>query len=114
MSTTLSFTRRDFIKSSGYLVVGVAAIAGADPFTGLVEAQAAGCPVIAYKAGGALETVAAGTTGLFFEEQSVASLIDAIQRFNESAHCFRQSDLVDNARRFSKEHFTKSFQDFVG
>ena len=80
----------------------------------IVEAQAAGCPVIAYKAGGALETVAAGTTGLFFEEQSVASLIDAIQRFNESAHCFRQSDLVDNARRFSKEHFTKSFQDFVG
>jgi glycosyltransferase involved in cell wall biosynthesis len=80
----------------------------------IVEAQAAGCPVIAYKAGGALETVAAGTTGLFFEEQSVASLIDAIQRFNESAHCFRQSDLVDNARRFSKERFTKSFQDFVG
>ncbi len=80
----------------------------------IVEAQAAGCPVIAYKAGGALETVADGTTGLFFEEQSAESLIDAIQRFNESAHCFRQSDLVENARRFSKEHFTKSFQDFVG
>ncbi len=80
----------------------------------IVEAQAAGCPVIAYKAGGALETVRAGTTGLFFEEQSVASLIDAIQRFNELAHCFRQSDLVENARRFSKERFMKSFQDFVG
>ena len=80
----------------------------------IVEAQAAGCPVIAYKAGGALETVIAGTTGLFFEEQSVASLIDAIQRFNELAHCFRQSDLVENARRFSKERFMKSFQDFVG
>jgi glycosyltransferase involved in cell wall biosynthesis len=80
----------------------------------IVEAQAAGCPVIAYKAGGALETVAAGITGLFFEEQSVASLIDAIQRFNESAHCFHHSDLVENARRFSKERFTTSFQDFVG
>ena len=80
----------------------------------IVEAQAAGCPVIAYKAGGALETVTAGTTGLFFEEQSVPSLIDAIQKFNDSAHCFRQSDLVENARRFSKERFTKSFQDFVG
>jgi nicotinate dehydrogenase subunit B len=42
MSTTLTFTRRDFIKSSGYLVVGVAAIANADPFTGPVEAQGAG------------------------------------------------------------------------
>jgi glycosyltransferase involved in cell wall biosynthesis len=80
----------------------------------IVEAQAAGCPVIAYKAGGALETVSAGMTGLFFEEQSVTSLIDVIQRFNESAHCFRQRDLVENARRFSKERFIKSFQDFVG
>jgi glycosyltransferase involved in cell wall biosynthesis len=80
----------------------------------IVEAQAAGCPVIAYKAGGALETVTAGMTGLFFEEQSAVSLIDAIQRFNESAPCFRQSDLVENARRFSKERFTESFQDFVG
>jgi glycosyltransferase involved in cell wall biosynthesis len=80
----------------------------------IVEAQAAGCPVIAYKAGGALETVTAGMTGLFFEEQSAVSLIDAVQRFNESAPCFRQSDLVENARRFSKERFTKSFQDFVG
>ncbi len=36
-------TRRDFIKSSGYLVVGITAIANADPFTGLVvEAQGAG------------------------------------------------------------------------
>jgi CO/xanthine dehydrogenase Mo-binding subunit len=42
MSTTLRPTRRDFIKSSGYLVVGVAAVANAGPFTGLVEAQAAG------------------------------------------------------------------------
>jgi len=41
MTTTPGFTRRDFIKSSGYLVVGVAAAAHAD-FSGLVEAQAAG------------------------------------------------------------------------
>ena len=41
MSTTQSFTRRDFIKSSGYLVVGVTAAVHAD-FAGLVEAQTAG------------------------------------------------------------------------
>jgi len=35
-------TRRDFIKTSGYLVVGVTAMANADPFVSLVEGQAAG------------------------------------------------------------------------
>ena len=38
----MTTTRRDFIKTSGYLVVGVSAIANADPFVSLVEAQAAG------------------------------------------------------------------------
>lgn len=80
----------------------------------IVEAQAAGCPVVAYKGGGALETVIDGTTGLFFEEQSTASLIEAMQRFNESSHCFHHSDMRDNARRFSKERFRRSFQEFVG
>ena len=38
----MTTTRRDFIKSSGYLAVGFAAIANADPFTGVVSAQGAG------------------------------------------------------------------------
>jgi glycosyltransferase involved in cell wall biosynthesis len=80
----------------------------------MVEAQAAGCPVIAYKAGGALETVVEGKTGLFFEEQSTASLVDSIRRFNESADCFPADNLVDNAQKFSKERFRRSFQEFVG
>lgn len=80
----------------------------------IVEAQAAGCPVIAYKAGGALETVIEGRTGLFFEEQSTASLSDVIKRFNELAYCFRHDDMLDNAQRFSKARFRKSFQEFVG
>jgi CO/xanthine dehydrogenase Mo-binding subunit len=40
----MTTTRRDFIKTSGYLVVGVAAMANADPFTGRVEAQTSGLP----------------------------------------------------------------------
>jgi glycosyltransferase involved in cell wall biosynthesis len=80
----------------------------------MVEAQAAGCPVIAYKAGGALETLVDGTTGLFFEEQSAGSLMEAVGRFRDSAHCFRLRDLTDNARRFSKERFQNSFRKFVG
>jgi len=80
----------------------------------MVEAQAAGCPVIAYKAGGALETVIEGTTGLFFEEQTPASLIDAVERCNGSAHCFRHSNMTENVQKFSKERFRRSFQKFVG
>jgi glycosyltransferase involved in cell wall biosynthesis len=79
-----------------------------------VEAQAAGCPVIAYRGGGALETVVDGVTGLFFLEQSAGSLIEAIQRFEDSSRCFRADDMAQNARKFSKEHFQQSFQEFVG
>ena len=46
-----------------------------------VETQASGRPVIAYAAGGALDTVVAGETGLFFTEQTVEALCDAVTRF---------------------------------
>ncbi|HKG54475.1 MAG TPA: glycosyltransferase, partial [Anaerolineales bacterium] len=80
----------------------------------IVEAQAAGCPVIVYQAGGALETVIDGCTGLFFAEQSAKSLMAAINRFNDSVDCFHRSDMVENAQKFSKERFRKSFRQFVG
>ena len=50
-----------------------------------VEAQATGTPVIAYGAGGALETVAGGDTGIFFAEQTVESLCNAIEEFEGRA-----------------------------
>jgi glycosyltransferase involved in cell wall biosynthesis len=79
----------------------------------IVEAQAAGCPVIAYQGGGALETVKEGETGLFFPDQSAESLIEAVQRFQDSAHCFRTDIMVDNAHRFSKTRFTESFRNWL-
>jgi len=79
----------------------------------IVEAQAAGCPVIAYQSGGALETVIDGVTGLFFPEQSAMSLMDTVKRFESVSHCFHSSDIVNNAQRFSKARFSKSFQEFV-
>ena len=68
-----------------------------------VEAQAAGCPVIAYGAGGALETVAEGRTGMFFKEQTVESLCAAIEEF-ESCE-FTADACRENARRFAKSVF---------
>jgi glycosyltransferase involved in cell wall biosynthesis len=79
----------------------------------IVEAQAAGCPVIAYQSGGALETVIEGETGLFFREQSAGSLIEAVQRFRDSAHCFRTEAMMNNAHRFSQGRFKRSFRQFV-
>lgn len=68
-----------------------------------VEAQAAGTPVIAYKKGGALDTVIPGKTGIFFEEQTVSGLIKTIEQFNHRV--IKPDDCIKNAQRFSKEKF---------
>jgi len=49
-----------------------------------VEVQASGRPVIAYRAGGALETILENQTGVFFDDQSVESLCDAIITFEKN------------------------------
>lgn len=51
-----------------------------------LEAMSAGRPVIAYAGGGALDSVVEGKTGTFFHEQSVSSLVNAVQQFDESAY----------------------------
>jgi glycosyltransferase involved in cell wall biosynthesis len=71
----------------------------------IVEAQAAGCPVIAYGSGGALETVVSGKTGVFFSQQTVESLMCAVERFEAVGQDFDISDLRWNASRFSKQRF---------
>jgi glycosyltransferase involved in cell wall biosynthesis len=76
-----------------------------------VEAQAAGTPVIAFGKGGALETVLPDRTGIFFQEQTVASLCDAIVRFEETS--FDPEVLRTHAGRFSRSRFIKEFTEFV-
>lgn len=77
-----------------------------------VEAQAGGKPVIAYRAGGALESVVDGTTGVFFEEQNADSLIDAIERF-ESIDRSWMSDCRANAERFGSDRFRSNVVTFL-
>lgn len=79
----------------------------------LVEAQAAGCPVIAFGRGGAQETVISGETGLFFDQQNVDSLIDAIERFQTQAGSFQSGRLHSNAMRFTKSMFQQKFMEMV-
>lgn len=68
-----------------------------------VEAQAAGRPVIAFAAGGALETVVDGKTGVLFASQTPEDLANAIERFEsisvDPGVCRR------NGERFSAERF---------
>lgn len=70
-----------------------------------VEAQATGTPVIAYKKGGALDTVIDGKTGVFFEKQTVENLIKAIKLFGNLA--IKPEDCIENVKRFSKETFKR-------
>jgi glycosyltransferase involved in cell wall biosynthesis len=78
-----------------------------------VEAMAAGCPVIAFARGGAVETVVAGTTGLFFDEQSTNGLIAAIERFEASESEFDSQAIHARAVEFSLEVFQNSFATWV-
>lgn len=75
-----------------------------------VEALAAGTPVIAYKAGGALDYINK-ETGLFFNDQSEDSLIAAIKKF--STKQFNHAVIQSHAEKFSVEHFVKSMNSLV-
>lgn len=72
-----------------------------------VEAMAAGTPVIAYQAGGALDYVVPGKTGEFFAEQTVESLVAALQEFDVAA--YSTTDLHAKAAEFSPELFRQKF-----
>ena len=82
-----------------------------------VEAQACGTPVIAYGRGGARDIVVvapdAHPTGLFFQEQTTASLIAAVERVEAMAPAITPEDCRANAERFSNAHFRRSFRQVV-
>lgn len=73
-----------------------------------VEAQAAGRPVIAYAAGGALDSVVDGQTGLFFHEQTVDALSDAILRLENQS--FNPVRIRQNAEQFSIPRFKRELK----
>jgi glycosyltransferase involved in cell wall biosynthesis len=79
-----------------------------------VEAQAAGCPVIAYRGGGAIETVKEGVTGIFFDEQTPESLIEAIGRFEQIRVQFSGRQVFKNhVQQFSKPAFIERMRNIL-
>lgn len=74
----------------------------------LLEPQVCGTPVIAYKAGGALDTVVENTTGVFFEKQSIRSLTAAITLFE--TRVFDPHKIRAHATQFSVAQFKEQFK----
>ena len=76
-----------------------------------LELAAAGRPTIAYRAGGAVETIVEGVTGVFFDRQDTGDLVKAIQRFEQMDW---SPDLLRNhAEGFGINVFKESFYAFL-
>lgn len=76
-----------------------------------VEALACGTPVVAYKAGGALDYVQEGKTGLFFAEQTVESLTEAIKRVEHAT--FNHQAIRRQAQKFSPTVFSQQLTELI-
>jgi len=85
-----------------------------------VEAQASGTPVIAFGRGGVSETVVPAdghnwdkATGVFFMEQEIESLVNAVQAFMNWEGYFDAGVIRQNARRFNQERFKEEIQTYI-
>ncbi|MDM7322298.1 MAG: glycosyltransferase [Gammaproteobacteria bacterium] len=83
----------------------------------IVEAQACGCPIIAYGRGGARETViphpAPQATGVLYPEQSIASLRQALRYFEQHAQDIDPYACQAHAQRFSRSRFQHAMTAFI-
>jgi glycosyltransferase involved in cell wall biosynthesis len=76
-----------------------------------LEAMACGRPVIAYRDGGALETILPGVTGEFFNEQTSKSLQDLLASFDPLKYKFQ--DCINRSGVFSETKFSDDLLNFV-
>jgi glycosyltransferase involved in cell wall biosynthesis len=107
--------RRSDVEVAGLLGRARALIHPAEEDFGIaiVEAQAAGCPVIAYAGGGAGETVVAGRTGILFSSQEAESLMEAVLAFEGNSQQFSPLEMRRSAERFSALRFRRQFASLV-
>jgi glycosyltransferase involved in cell wall biosynthesis len=78
-----------------------------------LEVMASGRPVLAYRRGGAVETVVENQTGMFFNEQTAESLMDVIGRFEARLDSFNPAAIRQNAQGWTREIFKKRLQSFI-
>jgi len=76
-----------------------------------LEAMSCGRPVIAYRGGGALETVAENKTGIFFDYQTSEAIIEAVKKFDVCQ--FNPQEIRERALGFDKEIFKEKIKEFT-
>jgi glycosyltransferase involved in cell wall biosynthesis len=76
-----------------------------------LEAMASGRPVIAYGRGGATETVVDGLSGVFFEEQTVEAILEAVERCESLG--WDTAAIISHAKNFSADRFALQMKAFV-
>jgi glycosyltransferase involved in cell wall biosynthesis len=79
----------------------------------LVEAQASGCPVIAFQHGSAAELVIDGETGMFYSQQSTGGIIDAIQQFETGHTWVDPTHIQRHAAYFSRTRFQQELSALI-
>lgn len=80
----------------------------------ILEAQACGRPVIAYKGGGALETIDTKIpSGIFFGEQTGESLVNAVNEFEKNCRFFNKEKIRQNVLRFDRRLFKERLKDEI-
>lgn len=110
---------QDFATLKNYMSNAKAFVFAAEEDFGItpVEAQACGTPVIAFGKGGALETVRGinrdNPTGVLYKEQTVQSLIDAVESFENHKSIFQAKVCRENALKFSEQRFREEIKHFV-
>lgn len=98
--------RKGYAESQAYIFA-----AEEDAGIMVLEAQSCGTPVIAYGKGGSLETIIPDKTGLFFSEQTAASIIAAVKNFFPAK--FDAKEIRDHAINFDKKTFQNRMIHFV-
>jgi glycosyltransferase involved in cell wall biosynthesis len=78
-----------------------------------LEANAAGRPVIAFKGGGALDTIVEGLNGLFFQQGTAESLVEGVKSFENGKYNFEPLEIRAHALRFDKEVFKTKIEKYV-
>jgi glycosyltransferase involved in cell wall biosynthesis len=79
-----------------------------------IEANAAGCPVIAYRKGGVLDSVKENSTGIFFDEQTPEALVAAMEKFEALEPRFAGREAFnEQVKQFSKAAFITRIQKIV-
>ncbi len=78
-----------------------------------VESMSFGVPVVAIRKGGALETVEEGRSGEFFDAATPEVIADGVRRMIENEKNYDRRDIINRARKFSKERFLREFREFI-